>query len=52
MITEKIFLNRETIPFIRISPLLGKSPSTKSWLADILDEEKGYSFDLHRREGA
>jgi hypothetical protein len=30
MITEERFYNRETISFKRISPLLGKSPSTKS----------------------
>ena len=32
---------RETIPFIRNSPLLAESPSTLSWIAEIPEFRKG-----------
>jgi hypothetical protein len=38
-LSQKIFYNRETIPFISNSPL-AKNPSTLSWLAKILELTK------------
>ena len=47
---SKRFYNKESIPFIWISPL-AESPFTLSWLAEILELGKGQSFVLYRREG-
>ena len=31
-------------------PQFAKIPTPLSWLAEILEKEKGYLFELHRRE--
>ena len=38
---QKKFYNRETTPFIRIFTIVAESPSTLSWLAEILEIRKG-----------
>ena len=51
LLWQKRFYNREIIPFIRITQLAG-SPSTLSWLAEILELRKGLiSLVANREDG-
>ena len=50
VLSGKRFYNRERIRGIIISPL-AVSPSTLSWLVDILELRKDWLFEFHRREG-
>ena len=45
---EILIYNRVTIPFIRMSTL-AESAATLSWLAEMLEKEKGLIFELHTR---